>query len=82
MAEQLIQAFVMLWVVIDPIGSVPVFLASTSKLNKKERKKTALRAVVFAALVLLFFLILGQIILEAMDISLSAFQIAGGLVLL
>lgn len=82
MIETLTQSFVLLWVVIDPIGSVPVFLASTSALSKKERKVTAFRAVLFAGLVLLFFLILGQLILEAMDISLSAFQIAGGLVLL
>lgn len=80
--EHLIQVFVVLWVVIDPIGSVPVFLASTSTLNKRDRKVTAFRAVLYAALVLLFFLVLGQIILEAMDISMSAFQIAGGLVLL
>lgn len=82
MIDTLTQAFVLLWVVIDPIGSVPVFLASTNTLSKKERKVTAFRAVLFAGLVLLFFLILGQLILEAMDISLSAFQIAGGLVLL
>ncbi|MAE08787.1 MAG: MarC family transcriptional regulator [Bacteroidetes bacterium] len=82
MIEQLIQAFVVLWVVIDPIGSVPVFLASTNTLSSKERKITAFRAVLFAAIVLLFFLVLGQLILEAMDISISAFQIAGGLVLL
>lgn len=82
MIEHLIQAFVVLWVVIDPIGSVPVFLASTSSLSKKERTLTAFRAVLFAAATLLFFLILGQFILEAMDISISAFQIAGGLVLL
>ena len=80
--EHLIQSFVVLWVVIDPIGSVPVFLSATSKLNKKESKVTAFRAVLYAALILLFFLVLGQIILEAMDISMSAFQIAGGLVLL
>jgi|TARA_B100001964_G_scaffold231557_1_gene286319 multiple antibiotic resistance protein len=82
MIEQLIQAFVVLCVVIDPIGSVPVFLASTNTLSSKERKITAFRAVLFAAIVLLFFLVLGQLILEAMDISISAFQIAGGLVLL
>ncbi len=82
MIETLTQAFVLLWVVIDPIGSVPVFLASTNTLSEKERKLTAFRAVLFAAIVLLFFLVLGQLILEAMDISISAFQIAGGLVLL
>lgn len=82
MIETLTQAFVLLWVVIDPIGSVPVFLASTNSLSDKERKLTAFRAILFAAIILIFFLVLGQLILEAMDISLSAFQIAGGLVLL
>ena len=82
MIETLTQAFVLLWVVIDPIGSVPVFLASTNNLSDKERKLAAFRAVLFAAIILVFFLVLGQLILETMDISLSAFQIAGGLVLL
>lgn len=67
--------------VIDPIGSIPVFLEATKQFNKKEKKKVALRASVIAALILVFFIVVGQLIMEAMHISLDAFQISGGVIL-
>jgi len=82
MLETLLQDFIVLWVVIDPIGSVPVFISHTTKLSAKQKKETAWKAAVTAFFILLFFLSLGQIILEAMEIPLESFQIAGGLVLL
>lgn len=81
MMENLIQDFIVLWVVIDPIGSVPVFISHTTRLTPKQKKQTALKAAVTAFFILLFFLSLGQIILDAMEIPLESFQIAGGLVL-
>ncbi|MCE7568024.1 MarC family protein [Aliivibrio fischeri] len=82
MISILVTQFVVLWAVIDPIGSVPVYLSQTQHLSAKQRKLVALKAVAIATLVLLFFLIVGQLLLEAMQIPLSAFQVAGGLVLL
>ena len=78
----IITQFVVLWAVIDPIGSVPVYLSQTQRLTPAQRRKVALKAVAISAGVLLFFLIAGQILLEAMQIPLPAFQAAGGLVLL
>ncbi len=75
------SAFVFLWAVIDPIGTVPVFIASTQKHPEKDKKKIAVQAVIVAACILLFFLIAGQFLLEEMGIPLSAFQVAGGIVL-
>ena len=72
----------MLWAVIDPIGSVPVYLTKTIGLPLEDRRKIALKAVLISAGILLFFLVAGQALLEAMQIPLTAFQIAGGLVLL
>lgn len=72
----------MLWAVIDPIGSVPVYLSQTQHLTLKQRRKVALKAVTIATGVLVFFLVAGQLLLEAMQIPLPAFQAAGGLVLL
>ena len=72
----------MLWAVIDPIGSVPVYLSQTQHLTLKQRRKVALKAVAIASGVLIFFLVAGQLLLEAMQIPLPAFQAAGGLVLL
>ena len=78
----IITQFVVLWAVIDPIGSVPVYLSQTQHLSAKQRKVVALKAVAIATSVLLFFLVIGQLLLEAMQIPLPAFQVAGGLVLL
>lgn len=81
MFDSLIVQFVVLWAVIDPIGSVPVYLAKTIGLSIEDRRKIAAKAVLIATGILVFFLIAGQYLLEAMQIPLSAFQIAGGLVL-
>ncbi|MEN2928581.1 MarC family protein [Mannheimia haemolytica] len=82
MFDSLAVQFVVLWAVIDPIGSVPVYLAKTIGLPIEARRKIALNAVLIAAGILIFFLIGGQVLLESMQIPLPAFQAAGGLVLL
>lgn len=82
MLSALITQFVLIWAVVDPIGSVPVYLAQTNHLTAHQRRLVALKAVGIATGVLLFFVIVGQILLEAMQIPLPAFQAAGGLVLL
>lgn len=82
MFDSLIVQFVVLWAVIDPIGSIPVYLAKTIGLSPEDRQKIARNAILISAGILLFFLVMGQWLLDAMQIPLSAFQIAGGLVLL
>lgn len=82
MFDSLVVQFVVLWAVIDPIGSIPVYLAKTIGLSPDDRRKIARNAIIISAGILLFFLVMGQWLLEAMQIPLSAFQIAGGLVLL
>ena len=82
MFDALVVQFVVLWAVFDPIGSVPVYLTKTIGLPLEDRRKIALKAVLISAGILLFFLVAGQALLEAMQIPLTAFQIAGGLVLL
>ena len=81
MLEELIRDFVLIWTVVDPVGSIPVFIAVTSGLEGKIRRKVAIRAVAVSAGILLFFIIGGQVLLEALSIPLSAFQIARGIVL-
>lgn len=77
----LLQEFITLWVVIDPIGTLPVFIAVTAKIPPEKRRGVALRAVIVAFSVLFAFILLGQIVLEALDLGLPSFQIAGGIVL-
>ena len=67
--------------VIDPLGSVPVYLEATKQLDQKHKKKVAIRASFIAFLILLFFIVVGQFILEGMNVTLDAFQISGGVIL-
>lgn len=76
-----IPAFAMLFVIIDPIGLVPLFITITDKMDAKTRRMTAWRATTFGFVVLLVFAIAGQAILTFLGISLPAFRIAGGLLL-
>lgn len=79
--DLMIKEFISIWVVVDPIGSIPVFIAVTAHLHVSMRRKIAFKSVFIAAAVLLFFIIAGQHLLEALSIPLAAFQIAGGIVL-
>lgn len=76
-----LATFIVFFAVIDPVGTVPVFIAATQGYDAKAKRKIALISSGVAALVLLFFVVAGELILTAMSIPLSAFQIAGGIVL-
>jgi multiple antibiotic resistance protein len=78
---EFLKTFMFLAAVIDPLGSIPVFLEATKQFDDAARRKIALRATMFAGLILIFFIAIGQIIMEAMEISLYAFQISGGVIL-
>lgn len=79
--NDIIATFIFFFAVIDPIGTIPVFIAVTKSSDSKKKKGIAIKAVVVATFVLLFFLVAGEVILNAIDVPLSAFQIAGGIVL-
>lgn len=76
-----LAVFIVFVAVIDPIGTVPVFIATTNGYDEKQKRKIAVISGLVAALVLLFFVIAGEYLLRAMSIPLSAFQISGGIVL-
>nr|WP_245398583.1 MarC family protein [Oceaniglobus trochenteri] len=75
------REFVTLLVVIDPIGSVPVFLFAVAHVPPALHRRFAVRAVAIATVVLLAFLIGGQFVLETLGLRLGSFQIAGGIIL-
>lgn len=77
----LLSTFIIFFAVIDPIGSVPVFIAVTEGYDAKAKRKIALMATFISAIVLIFFMIAGELILNAMEIPLPAFQISGGIIL-
>lgn len=76
-----LSTFIFFFAVIDPVGTVPVFISVTTGMTKKMRQLVAMRAALVASVILVFFVFVGEPILTAMNIPLSAFQIAGGVVL-
>jgi multiple antibiotic resistance protein len=77
----LLKELITLIVVIDPVGSIPVFLFAVENVPRRLHRSFALRAVAIAALVLLAFLVGGQFLLETLGLRLGSFQIAGGVIL-
>ena len=81
MIEIFLKTFIFYFIVIDPIGSTPLFLVVTEHLDIKEKIKTALHGTFIATLILLFFGLLGNSVLAYLKISFPAFTIAGGIIL-
>jgi multiple antibiotic resistance protein len=80
--NHLLTQFLTLWAMLDPISHLSLFLGATGDLSSLERRRAAVLGVLIAFLILLFFGVVGQFLLEAMGISLISFQIAGGIILL
>jgi len=77
----LITAFVTLFVIIDPIGLMPLFVALTQGMSARARRAIGLRAVIVAAILLTVFALAGEAVLGFVGISMPAFRIAGGILL-
>ncbi|GEA84095.1 antibiotic resistance protein MarC [Cellulomonas sp. A375-1] len=76
------SVFITLFVIMDPPGTVPIFLGLTGAMTRKQRNKAAWQAVAVALGVIVSFAVFGQSILSYMHISLAALQASGGLLLL
>ncbi len=81
MEDSLLRAFVMLFVVIDPIGQIPAFIALTRGTPPHHRRRMAVRGVAIAAAILFAFAVAGNWLLQALGIGLPAMKIAGGILL-
>lgn len=79
--KKLISNLLMIWVTIEPIGTLALFAAITSGLSPGERRKTAMKATVYSAILLLGAIVSGQIILVTLDIKIISLQLAGGVIL-
>jgi multiple antibiotic resistance protein len=76
------EVFVTMFVIMDPVGNVPIFLSVTRRLDRHARNRAALLAVLTAGLVILVFALVGQQVLGYLSVSVPALQAAGGLLLL
>jgi multiple antibiotic resistance protein len=77
----LVRSTIALFVVIDPIGSVPVFIALTQKMERAERASVTKTAIITAAGLLFVFAVAGTQILSIFSITISSFMVAGGVLL-
>jgi multiple antibiotic resistance protein len=73
--------FATIWTTIDPIGNVAIFAGLTASLTRAERRRTALRATVYATVILVVAVVAGQYILDAIGIHLHSLKVAGGIIL-
>src|SRR2546426_1663559 len=73
--------FATIWTTIDPIGNVAIFAGLTASLTRAVRRRTALRATVYAAVILVVAVVAGQIILDAIGIHMHSLKVAGGIIL-
>src|SRR4029077_1159320 len=81
MDSDFINDFITIWVIIDPIAALPVFIGLTTGFDAATRRQVAAVTTAVSLVVLFFFICLGQIILTALGVSLHSFEIAGGLIL-
>ncbi len=81
MIELFTSAFITLAVIVDPPGCAPIFASLTGGASAAERRRMAVRSCVVAWCILMFFALLGEALLKHLGVSLSAFRLAGGIML-
>ncbi len=81
MLEKILNMFIVLLVVVDPVGVTPMFGALTRGGGELHRRRMAIKGTALAAAILLIFAFIGDWLLTTLGISLPAFKIAGGMLL-
>src|SRR6266699_1501793 len=82
MIEKFLLAFIPIFVAIDPIGLVAVFIGLGTSASREDRKRQAFLGIFTALCVSVGFIFLGKIVFTALGITVADFQVAGGLILL
>jgi multiple antibiotic resistance protein len=77
----LIAAFTTMFIIMDPPGLVPVFIALTQGMSAEQRRAIAVRACIVAGVLMILFLFVSEAVLGFIGISMDAFRIAGGILL-
>ncbi len=76
------RAIIALFIIVDPLGNIPIFIGLTEKIEPSQRRKVFNTATLVGFILLLVFALLGQEILNIFGLSIFAFEIAGGILLL
>ena len=78
----ILSAALLLFLVMDPLGNIPLFMTTLKKVEVSRQRKVVLRELVFALVILIAFLFLGQYLLQALHLSQTALTTAGGVILM
>jgi multiple antibiotic resistance protein len=81
-ALNLAKAFLVLFIVVDPFGNIPIFMNLTEKMSKQEKRKVFNTATLVSFILLLAFAFAGQEIFSIFGVSIFSFEVAGGILLL
>jgi multiple antibiotic resistance protein len=79
--DDLLKSVISLFVVVNPIGQVPLFIALTQKMEKQNKKLVSKNAIITTAVLLTVFAVAGIQLLSIFGISIFSFMIAGGILL-
>lgn len=79
---EFIKAVITLFIIVDPLGNIPIFIGLTENLGKEERRKVFRVAVIVASALLVVFAVIGRELLSIFGISVYSFMVAGGILLL
>ncbi len=77
-----LNAFITLFIIVDPLASIGIFIGLTGGMSKAEQKRTVRKAVLVATVVILGFALLGKPMMDYFGVTIPAFRIAGGILLL
>ncbi|MBP7055431.1 MAG: MarC family protein [Candidatus Omnitrophica bacterium] len=80
--KEFLLSFIPIFVAIDAIGVLPIFIGFTEHLKKREKHRIVAQSMATAFVIGIIFLFLGKLILKALGVNVADFKIAGGLVLL
>ena len=78
---KIVKDFITIWITVDPISNLALFAGLTASLTAGERRRTAFRASLYAAIILVVAVVIGQILLDAVGIRLNSLKVAGGIIL-
>ena len=78
---EIVQAFILLFVIMDPLLSLAAFFSLTKGIPKDECRKISTQAMIVAAIPLFLFIYIGNGILSVLSVSMDSFQVAGGIIL-
>jgi multiple antibiotic resistance protein len=81
MFKNILLAFIPVFVAVDAIGILPIFISVTKNLDEKERKQVLLQSTITAATLAIVFIFVGKVLFKALGITVGDFMIAGGFIL-